>query len=75
MKVTVDVPDYEANQIAKEISAASTPICNAGATEDGRQSTQRKRVLPRDAAKLFAQDLIDRYFHPEYLDAEKLSDY
>lgn len=74
MRVTVEVPNYEAKQIAGEISAVSTPVFNAGAAEDGRQPTRRKTVSPRKAAKLFAQDLIDRYFSTEYLDAEKLSD-
>ncbi|MFA5790605.1 MAG: hypothetical protein WC976_06065 [Caldisericia bacterium] len=71
MKIIVEVPDYEANQVAKEISAVSAPIFNAGAAEDGRQDMRRKTVAPREAAKLFAQDLIDRYFSTEYLGCRK----
>ena len=74
MRVTVEVSDYDAKQVAKEIPEVSTPIFNAGAAENERQTTRRKMVSPRKAAKLFAQNLIDRYFSTEYLDAEKLSD-
>ena len=58
MKIIVEVPDYDANQVAKEITAVS----------------RGKSVTVGKAAELFAQDLINRYFSTEYLDAEKLSD-
>jgi len=54
MKIIVEVPDYEAKQVAGEATAA----------------TRKKKFPIRRAAKEFAQNLIDRYFSVEHLDTD-----
>ena len=57
MKITIDVPEYETRQIKNIL------------VETG---TVPGKISLRKVAKLFAQNIIDRYYSVEYLDVEDI---
>ena len=59
MKVIVDVDSYVAKQVKGEAEAISTRL-------------KSKKLPTRKYAEAFAQNLINRYFSAECLDAEDL---
>ena len=59
MKVTVYIDMYTARQIKGEVEAISDRL-------------KSKRFSAKKYGEVFAQDIIDRYFSVEWLDAESL---